>query len=275
MDFRQIHAWRSSVIGPLVQLSYLGYPGPTYLRCIDGWIGDEVLFEQLDPIDSTAHKLIEINGGYMVFDSGGELPIPKRSAGKRFRFGSFNHARKLTQSTIELFCKVMAANPDAELTKEHKFLRTCRATKEFVDALNKPVLKAHGSYLWIGLRVDLTTYSLCNEIDVALDPIPYGGATTTAEALWMGVPVVALAGQGMVGRLAASLLVNGNQEQWVARDENEYIKIATDLADKDLDQEIRYELRRRLQQSPLADGNRLSKELEKYYLKIRQDAETL
>ena len=106
-----------------IQLSYLGYPGPTYLECIDGWIGDKVLFEQLNPIDRAAHSLIEIDGGYMVFDTGGELPMPKRTAGNKFRFGSFNHARKLTQSTIELFCEVMAANPEAELaTQEHKLL---------------------------------------------------------------------------------------------------------------------------------------------------------
>ena len=93
-----------------VQLSYLGYPGPTFLSCIDGWLGDSVLFEQLNPVDQGAHPLIELKGGYMVFDTGGELPAPKRSAGERFRFGSFNHARKLTQS-IDLFCRVMAANP--------------------------------------------------------------------------------------------------------------------------------------------------------------------
>ena len=63
-----------------IQLSYLGYPGPTYLKCIDGWIGDKVLFEQLNPIDRSSHPLIEISGGYMVFDTGGELPIPKRTA---------------------------------------------------------------------------------------------------------------------------------------------------------------------------------------------------
>ena len=54
---------------------------------------DSVLFEQLNPVDRIAHPLIELKGGYMVFDSGGELPSPKRTAGKRFRFGSFNHAR--------------------------------------------------------------------------------------------------------------------------------------------------------------------------------------
>ena len=78
--------------------------------------------------------------------------------------------------------------------------------------------------------MDLTILEIYSEIDVALDPIPYGGATTTAEALWMGVPVVALAGKGMVGRLAASLLIHGNQSQWVARNKGEYIKIASDLA---------------------------------------------
>ena len=78
----------------------------------------------------------------------------------------------------------------------------------------------------------LNHLQLYSEIDVALDPIPYGGATTTAEALWMGVPVVALAGKGMVGRLSASLLIHGNQGQWLARNKNEYIKIATNLAEK-------------------------------------------
>ena len=64
-----------------------------------------------------------------------------------------------------------------------------------------------------------------SEVDVALDPIPYGGATTTAEALWMGVPVVALAGKGMVGRLAASLLIHGNKRDWVANS-IDYVDIA-------------------------------------------------
>ena len=111
-----------------VQLSYLGYPGPTYLRCIDGWVGDKVLFEQLNSVDRNSHPLIELPGGYMVFDTGGELPIPKRTAGRRFRFGSFNHARKLTQETIDLFCLVMKANPEAELAL--KSISFCEAAEQ-------------------------------------------------------------------------------------------------------------------------------------------------
>ena len=64
---------------------------------------------------------------------------------------------------------------------------------------------------------------LYRHMDVALDPIPYGGATTTAEALWMGVPVVSLKGEGMVGRLAASLLHHAGLKQWIANSVDDYV----------------------------------------------------
>ena len=255
-----------------IQLSYLGYPGPTYLECIDGWIGDQILFEQLNPIDRAAHRLIEIEGGYMVFDTGGDLPMPKRTANSKFRFGSFNHARKLTQSTIELFCRVMAANPEAELAlKSISFCEPSekrRIRKRFESA----GLKSERLILLDWVEGGLNHLQLYSEIDVALDPIPYGGATTTAEALWMGVPVVSLAGKGMVGRLAASLLAYGNQEQWIAKDVDEYIKIASKLAHHGpRSEESRYKLRSKLENSPLANGKRLSQELEKKYLELRHE----
>ena len=68
-----------------------------------------------------------------------------------------------------------------------------------------------------------------NLIDAALDPFPYGGATTTAEALWMGVPVITQRHSGMAGCLSSSLLSYGNQRQWIANDQEEYLEIAKRL----------------------------------------------
>ena len=254
-----------------VQLSYLGYPGPTYLQCIDGWLGDAVLFEQLNAVDRTAHPLIELKGGYMAFDSGGELPAPKRTAGRHFRFGSFNHSRKLTQATIDLFCRVMAANPEAELAL--KSISFCEAAeqKRIRQRFEKGGLASDRLILLGWVEGGLNHLERYGEIDVALDPIPYGGATTTAEALWMGVPVVTLAGTGMVGRLAASLLVHGDQASWVARDIESYVKISSALAQEGpRDNAKRFRLRRSVEQSALASGKRLSKELEMHYWELRK-----
>ncbi len=253
-----------------VQLSYLGYPAPTYLRCIDGWLGDAVLFEQLNATDQRAHRQLCLEGGYMVFDSGGELPAPQRSNGTQFRFGSFNHARKLTDATIALFCQVLAANQGSELVlKSISFREEAekhRIRRRFTAAGLAPERLILLDWVEGGLN-HLQRYST---IDVALDPVPYGGATTTAEALWMGVPVVALAGPGMVGRLAATLLVYGGQSQWLARSQAHYVAIASQLAAAGPRLAAqRLALRQQLQQSPLADGQRLSRALEQQYQQMR------
>ena len=107
-------------------------------------------------------------------------------------------------------------------------------------------------------------------IDVALDPIPYGGATTTAEALWMGVPVVTRRHSGMAGCLSSSLLSFGGKTEWIANDQEEYLGIANALfakgprSKKDRDQ-LRFEMQR----SPVGDARRLSRELESHYQKLQ------
>jgi len=253
-----------------VQLSYLGYFAPTYLKTIDGWIGDKELFAGLSKEDRSAHQLIEINGGYMAFEPG-DLPLPERTNHAQFRFGSFNHGRKLTSETVALWCEVLNRAPRAELVlKSISFIEEeeqHRVRKLFTDAgMNNGRL-----ILLPWIEGGLNHLQLYREMDVALDPIPYGGATTTAEALWMGVPVVCLAGKGMVGRLSSSLLAAANCSKWIAKDQLEFIKIATALAAKGpRNANKRLKLRHKLMGSPLADGKRLSKELEKHYFQLRQ-----
>ena len=100
-------------------------------------------------------------------------------------------------------------------------------------------------------------------IDVVLDPFPYGGGTTTCDALWMGVPVVSLAGQTAVGRSGLSILSNVGLAELVARDAGEYVRLAAALSD-DLFRlgELRRTLRQRMQASALMDAPRFARHVE-------------
>ena len=103
---------------------------------------------------------------------------------------------------------------------------------------------------WVeGKRKHLECY---REIDVALDPMPYGGATTTCEALSMGVPVISLAGNGMVGRLSSSILKTAGLEEWICKTKDEYIAKACIEANKGKRNETkRKELIKNLKKSAL------------------------
>ena len=108
-----------------------------------------------------------------------------------------------------------------------------------------------------------------NLIDTALDPFPYGGATTTAESLWMGVPVITQRHSGMAGCLSASILTYGGQEQWITNTKEEYLQISKTLFAKGTrSKEDRVQLRLEMQTSPIGNGSRLSKELESLYCNL-------
>ena len=248
-----------------VQLSYLGYFAPTYLSCIDGWIGDAVLFGGLNAVDRQAQALLLVEGGYMAYRDPA-LPEPQRGAAKRFRFGSFNHARKLSRQAVELFCGVMAAVPEAELV-----LKSISFVEQEEQARIRALFTAAGLASerlillpWMeGRSAHLDRY---REIDVALDPLPYGGATTTCEALAMGVPVVSLAGAGMVGRLSASVLQHAGCGAWIADSTEGYVAIAQQLAATGpRRQDQRQDLRQQVLTSDLGNGPRLAQELERLY----------
>jgi predicted O-linked N-acetylglucosamine transferase (SPINDLY family) len=102
-----------------------------------------------------------------------------------------------------------------------------------------------------------------NRIDIALDPFPYGGTTTTAEALWMGVPVVTLCGERWVTRVSQSILATVGLRDWVAETIEAYVETACRLA-ADLPHltGLRADLRRRLESSAFCDGPRFTKSLE-------------
>jgi len=110
------------------------------------------------------------------------------------------------------------------------------------------------------LALYLETY---RDIDVALDPYPYGGGTTSCDALWMGVPVVTLAGRTAVSRAGSTLLSNIGLERLVARSEEQYVERAAELIrDQGQLAELRRTLRERLESSPVMDAPKFARDFE-------------
>jgi predicted O-linked N-acetylglucosamine transferase (SPINDLY family) len=109
-------------------------------------------------------------------------------------------------------------------------------------------------------------FALYNRIDIALDTIPYNGTTTTCEALWMGVPVITLAGRTHVARVGVSILTGLGLSELVAQNGEDYVQTAAGLARdwRRLDA-LRKGLRLRMQTSPLMDGPGLTRRLECAY----------
>jgi len=105
-----------------------------------------------------------------------------------------------------------------------------------------------------------------NQIDIGLDPFPYNGTTTTCDALWMGVPVVVLAGNTHVSRVGVSQMQNLGLPQLIARDANDYVQIAITLAG-DLEKlaALRGGLRARMSESPLTNVARFTRNVEAAY----------
>ena len=182
----------------------------------------------------------------------GALPA---ASNRHVTFGSTNALVKITPATVRLWAKVLHAVPAARLIVKGRGFSEPRVRRHFADAFARAGIDGRRIDLrpWTAGFVDHLTF--LNEVDIALDPIPYGGVTTTCEALWMGVPVVTLAGDRMAGRYSLALLSSVGLGEGVAATEAEYVARAASLAaDPDALARIRAALRGRAQRSRLADG---------------------
>jgi predicted O-linked N-acetylglucosamine transferase (SPINDLY family) len=116
-------------------------------------------------------------------------------------------------------------------------------------------------------RVPLEEYfRWFDSVDIALDSTPYSGGTTTCDTLWMGVPVITLAGQRSVSRSAASILTTVGLSEWIAHSPEDYVRLSAELsANRQMLARIRGTLRHRLQRSPLMDEQGFVRDLEALY----------
>lgn len=253
-----------------VQATYCGYPNTTGLSTIDYRIVDSLTDPARENREGAAlhpdhpdfdercsEKLIRLNPCFLCYQPPRHSPEPARDhseLGPGVVFGSFNANKKIGRGVIRLWSRVLQEVPGSRLAMKTFELKDPatreRITREFaacgIDESRVVFLETTK-----GIAEHLAKYA---QVDLALDTLPYNGTTTTCEALWMGVPVVTVAGATHAARVGVSLLTNVGAPELIAASEEEYVRLAADLArDPGRLATYRTTLRERLTGSPICD----------------------
>lgn len=240
-----------------IQATYCGYPNTTGLRAVDWRIVDA----HTDPPGADAfatERLLRMPGCFLCYTPDPEMPAvspPPSVANGHVTFGSFNTQMKVGPATIRAWSSILKAVPGSRLVLKNFALAD--------PPLRDEVRRMFGAEGIAADRIDLlgvvdghiAHLSVYNRVDIALDPFPYNGTTTTCEALLMGVPVVTLEGRTHAGRVGVSLMHAMGLRELVAKDVDAYVHLATALAsDRARLATYRQTLRQRFLGSPLCDG---------------------
>jgi protein O-GlcNAc transferase len=236
-----------------VQATFLGYPHSTGMSRLDWLVGDaNVSPEAYAPMFSEG--IAQLPGSVFCWAPVDAYPLPPARAGDApLVLGSFNNAMKLSDTTLALWAQVMHALPHAQLLLKAPSLRDPAVIDRFAARLGehgigRERLQFRGP---TGLSDMMQEYG---DMDIALDPTPYNGGTTTLQALWMGVPVITLEGHNFVSRMGASFLRSMGRHEWVASDEQAYVRAVCNLAADSLAlRQSRAALRQHMAASPVCD----------------------
>jgi len=193
-------------------------------------------------------------------------PLPARSNGY-VTFGCFNKPEKINDEVVELWARVLKAVPDSRLVlKYFSFFNGPMMTERWRTAFADHGIDPDRIILQAGNDNRRSHLHRYDPIDIALDPFPFNGATTTFEALSMGVPVVSLIGKHFVDRVAYSIAAHIGHPELAAKTKDEYVAIATQLAGN-LDHlaDLRTRLRDDLTHSPVCQGEAYGRSIERAY----------
>ncbi len=253
-----------------VQVTLFGYPTTT---AVPG-IGYRITDMHADPPGMTEAfcterlvRLANVAWCYRPPEGTEVTPLPADTAGY-VTFASFNNLAKTTDEALAPWAQILHAIPEARL----QLLSGMGApgTRRVNATLAKHGISAQ-RVTWMTRRPKDEYFRLYHDVDIALDPFPYNGGVTTCDALWMGVPVVALAGKSYVSRQGVSLLTNVKLTELIGATQEEYVQAAVALAhDLPRLRGLRGDLRERMRQSVLTDATRYTRQLEGAYRAIWQ-----
>ncbi|CAN2039401.1 protein O-GlcNAc transferase [Candidatus Magnetomoraceae bacterium gMMP-15] len=255
-----------------IQVSYLGYPNTTGLKAMDYRVTD-IWADPLEQSYLYTEKLVRLPCGFLVYcppENSPAISFLPASKG-HFTFGSFNNLSKINKYVVRLWSKILLSVPGSRLILKAKPFKDLMIRKRYISLFEKNGLAKNRIKLLnhaCSLNEHLAVY---NKIDIALDPYPYNGTTTTYEALWMGVPVITLAGNTHASRVGISILTRAGLSDFIAESEDTYVEKAVKLTkDTNLLKRLRANLRA-VVCSRLIDAEQFIKSLEKAYCKMQQN----
>jgi len=237
-----------------VQVTWLAYPGGTGLPAIDYRLTDA----HLDPPDSDpyyAERSIRLPGCWCCYHPLSDAAIESHPR-DFIRFASLNNPAKLNDGALHLWSGVLQAVPGSRLL----LLAASEEQRGRIRRLFADAGIAEDRLEFTGYLPRPRYLKLYNTIDACLDPLPYNGITTTLDALWMGVPVVSLAGQTAPGRAGLSILTTVGMPELVACSPEQFIKIAAGAANMD-----RHAIRQKLSASAVMDAPQFARNVEAAY----------
>jgi predicted O-linked N-acetylglucosamine transferase (SPINDLY family) len=243
-----------------VQISYLGYPNTTGIQEMDFRFVDAIT--DPSPEDGSFHteRLVRFAPCAWAYEPPMDAPEPAMPAGGTVTFGSFNNFAKISIETLQLWGRVLAAVPGSRLLIKSPLLDDPAIAESVWQKLRALGVDRSRIEL-VGRIADSAGHlGLYSKIDVALDPHPYNGTTTTCEALWMGVPVVTLRGDRHASRVSASLLTATGHTECIAASADDYVQIAAELAGDVARRAIlRQRLREDMRKSPLCCATEIAR----------------
>jgi protein O-GlcNAc transferase len=251
-----------------VQVTWLGHPATTGMKAMDYRITDRYT----EPEGMTEHlnteklwRLPEIFCCYQAHESNpAVIDHPPCEDNGYITFGCFNNFSKVTDPVLEAWARIMANVPDSRLLLEIRGIDSPpfrAAVEERLRRFGLPLER-----IILEPRKKENQFVLYNRIDIALDPFPCNGGTTSMDTLWMGVPLVALEGKHFVSRMGITILSNAGLPELVAPAVDQYVALATDLAlNRDRLRGLRHNLRQRVEGSPLMNQTVFARDMEAAY----------
>ncbi len=252
-----------------VQISAIGYTATTGLNATDFFISDKVCLPEPEQSTGFTEKILRTQNCCLCYapgvirdmpPAGVKAPVLKNGF---VTFGSFNNFAKVSDDVLYVWRAILDELPDAVLVIKNKICSIESGREILLERLKKLSFP-------VG-RVEMRPYSpdyleQYRDIDIALDTFPYNGGLTTCEALYMGVPVIALRGRSHGARLAASILTSADLKELIAQNQMEYVKKAVQVGKKkELIAGYHAGLREHLLKSALMDSRGYMSELEKCY----------